>query len=125
VEEEVRKFVEWIRSGKIEVRINIVNSFVRRKIRGILESKDVLKTFDSCLFCSVKNIGEVRRNFLSSIKFRRCDSLVMYGFKHERIDKKDNFIYYLKELGFRYNFRYNRRNKLRNYQIKSKIKINK
>jgi hypothetical protein len=24
VEEEVRKFVEWIRSGKIEVRINII-----------------------------------------------------------------------------------------------------
>jgi hypothetical protein len=39
VEEGVRKFVEWIRSGKIEVRINIVNSFVRRKIRGILASK--------------------------------------------------------------------------------------
>jgi hypothetical protein len=39
-------------------------------------------------------------------------------------DENDNFIYYLKELGFRYNFRYNRRNKLRNYQIKSKIKIN-
>jgi hypothetical protein len=39
VEEGVRKFVEWIRSGKIEVRINIVNSFVRRKIRVILASK--------------------------------------------------------------------------------------
>jgi hypothetical protein len=39
VEEGVRKFVEWIRSGKIEVRINIVNSFVRRKIRRILASK--------------------------------------------------------------------------------------
>jgi hypothetical protein len=32
VEEEVRKFVEWIMSGEIEVRINIVNSFFRRKI---------------------------------------------------------------------------------------------
>jgi hypothetical protein len=49
-------------------------------------------------------IGEVRRNFLSSIKFRRWDSLVMYEFRHERIDKKDNFIYYLKALEFRYNF---------------------
>jgi hypothetical protein len=29
VEEEVRKFAEWIRSGKIEVRINIANSFIR------------------------------------------------------------------------------------------------
>jgi hypothetical protein len=39
----------------------------------------------------------------------------MYEFRHERIDKKDNFIYYLKELEFRYNFMDNRRNKLRNY----------
>jgi hypothetical protein len=29
----------------------------------------------------------------------------MYGFKHERIDKNDNFIYYLEELEFRYKFR--------------------
>jgi len=29
----------------------------------------------------------------------------MYGFNHERIDKNDNFIYYLEELEFRYNFR--------------------
>ena len=72
-------------------------------------------------------------------KFKSYDSLVMYGFKHKRIDKsikftngkvyingiegfwsyakerllkfhgvsKDNFVYYLKELEFRYNFRYN------------------
>jgi len=70
-------------------------------------------------------------------KFKSYDSLVVYGFKHERIDKsvkfangkvyingiegfwsyakerllkfhgvsKANFIYYLKELEFRYNFR--------------------
>jgi hypothetical protein len=75
------------------------------KSEEFLRQKGVLKTFDSCHFCSVKNIGKVRRLFLSSIKFRSCDSLVMYGFKHERIDKNDNFIYYLKELEFRYNFR--------------------
>ena len=57
-----------------------------------LRQKGVLKTFDSCHFCSVKNIGKVRKNFLSNIKFRRWDSLVMYEFRHERIDKKDNFI---------------------------------
>jgi len=70
-------------------------------------------------------------------KFKSYDSLVVYGFKHERVDKsvkfangkvyingiegfwsyakerllkfhgvsKANFIYYLKELEFRYNFR--------------------
>jgi len=32
-----------------------------------LRQKGVLKTFDSRPFCSGKNIGEVRRNFLSTI----------------------------------------------------------
>jgi transposase len=80
-----------------------------------------------------------RESLIYTNKFKSYDGLVMYGFKHERIDKsvkftngkvyingiegfwsyakerllkfhdvsKDNFIYYLKELEFRYNFRDN------------------
>jgi len=32
-----------------------------------LRQKGVLKTFDRCPFCNAKNIGKVRRNFLSTI----------------------------------------------------------
>jgi hypothetical protein len=39
----------------------------------------------------------------------------MYGFKHERIDKNDNFIYYLEKLEFRYNFRDNIEDSLYKY----------
>jgi transposase len=87
-----------------------------------------------------ETIKKVRRgSLIYTDKFKSYDSLVMYGFKHERIDKsikfangkvyingiegfwsyakerllkfhgvsKDNFVYYLKELEFRYNFREN------------------
>jgi transposase len=80
-----------------------------------------------------------RGSLIYTDKFRSYDSLVMYGFKHERIDKsvkfangkvyingiegfwsyakerllkfhgvsRENFVYYLKELEFRYNYRDN------------------
>jgi transposase len=87
-----------------------------------------------------ETIKKVKRgSLIYTDKFKSYDGLVMYGFKHERIDKsvkfangkvyingiegfwsyakerllkfhgvsKDNFIYYLKELEFRYNFRDN------------------
>jgi transposase len=87
-----------------------------------------------------ETIRKVKRgSLIYTDKFKSYDSLVTYGFKHERIDKsvkfangkvyingiegfwsyakerllkfhgvgKENFIYYLKELEFRYNFRYN------------------
>ena len=87
-----------------------------------------------------ETIKKVRRgSLIYTDKFKGYDSLVMYGFKHERIDKsvkfsngkvyingtkvfwsyakerlikfhgmnKENFVYYLKELEFRYNYRYN------------------
>jgi transposase len=37
------------------------------KSEEFLRQKGVLKTFDSCHFCNAKNIGKVRRNFLSTI----------------------------------------------------------
>ena len=37
------------------------------KSEEFLRQKGFLKTFDSRPFCSGKNIGEVRRNFLSTI----------------------------------------------------------
>jgi transposase len=87
-----------------------------------------------------ETIRKVKRgSLIYTDKFKSYDGLVMYGFKHERIDKsvkfangkvyingiegfwsyakerllkfhgvsKANFIYYLKELEFRYNFRDN------------------
>jgi len=87
-----------------------------------------------------ETIKKVRRgSLIYTDKFKSYDSLVMYGFKHERIDKsvkfangkvyingiegfwsyakerlmkfhgvrRENFVYYLKELEFRYNYRYN------------------
>jgi transposase len=87
-----------------------------------------------------ETIKKVKRgSLIYTDKFKSYDGLVMYGFKHERIDKsvkfangkvyingiegfwsyakerllkfhgvsKDNLIYYLKELEFRYNFRDN------------------
>jgi transposase len=85
-----------------------------------------------------ETIKKVKRgSLIYTDKFKSYDSLVVYGFKHERIDKsvkfangrvyingiegfwsyakerllrfhgvsKANFIYYPKELEFRYNFR--------------------
>lgn len=37
------------------------------KSEEFLRQKGVLKTFDRCHFCNAKNIGKVRKNFLSSI----------------------------------------------------------
>jgi transposase len=87
-----------------------------------------------------ETIKKVKRgSLIYTDKFRSYDSLVMYGFKHERIDKsvkfangkvyingiegfwsyakerllkfhgvsRENFVYYLKELEFRYNYRDN------------------
>jgi len=87
-----------------------------------------------------ETIKKVKRgSLIYTDKFKSYDSLVMYGFRHERIDKsvrfsngkvyingiegfwsyakerllkfhgvsRDSFIYYLKELEFRYNFRDN------------------
>ena len=80
-----------------------------------------------------------RGSIIYTDKFKSYDSLVIYGFRHKRIDKsmkfangkvyingieefwsyvkeklvkfyradRENFVYYLKGLEFRYNFRYN------------------
>jgi transposase len=97
--------------------------------------KDV--TAETLLREAIKKVK--RGSTIYTDKFKSYDSLVMYGFKHERVDKsikfsngkvyingiegfwsyakerllkfhgvsRENFVYYLKELEFRYNFRAN------------------
>ena len=45
------------------------------KVEEFLREKSILKTFDSCSFCNAKNIGKVRRNFLSTIIAERNGAL--------------------------------------------------
>jgi hypothetical protein len=102
------------------------------KAEEFLREIGLLKTFDSCPFCHAKNIGRIRRNFYKCYKckkewsVRKIDKSVKFAngkvyingiegfwsYAKERLLKfhgvsKDNFVYYLKELEFRYNFREN------------------
>jgi transposase len=111
---------------------------------GILEREGKVKveivkgvTAETLLREEIKKVK--RGSIIYTDKFKAYDSLVMYGFKHERIDKsikfsngkvyingiegfwsyakerllnfpvvsREYFVYYLKELEFRYNFRAN------------------
>jgi transposase len=111
---------------------------------GILEREGKVKveivkdvTAETRLMETIKKVK--RGSIIYTDKFKAYDGLVMYGFKHERIDKsikfsngkvyingiegfwsyakerllkfpvvsREYFVYYLKELEFRYNFRAN------------------
>jgi len=116
-----RRKVKRGRGAKGKVKVEIV--------------KDV--TAETRLIETIKKVK--RSSIIYTDKFKAYDGLVMYGFKHERIDKsikfsngkvyingiegfwsyakggllkfpvvsREYFVYYLKELEFRYNFRAN------------------
>jgi transposase len=117
---------------------------VKIPVFGILEREGKVKveivkdvTAETLLMETIKKVK--RGSIIYTDKFKAYDGLVMYGFKHERIDKsikfsngkvyingiegfwsyakerllkfhgvsREYFVYYLKELEFRYNFRAN------------------
>jgi transposase len=135
---------ERVLSGEIEMDVSFGGRRKGRRGRGLVERREKVRvevvedvSAESILRSAIKKVK--RSSIIYTDRFRSYDGLVMYGFRHERIDygkrfangkvyingiegfwsyakerllkfhgvRMENFVYYIKELEFRYNNRDN------------------